>query len=99
MRVGEFVARAGGLGEALLQRGDLALEPGDLGVARVGALAGVLEVLKSPSEFNALSHTGTFWQAIALVNFFVLVILGQRIVSFGGNDTPPGLALRGMSQS
>ncbi len=35
------------------------------------------------------SHTGTSWQAIALVGFLVLVIVGQLVVSLSSNDTAP----------
>lgn len=35
------------------------------------------------------SHTGTSWQAIVLVGFLVLVIVGQLVVSLGSNDTAP----------
>jgi hypothetical protein len=47
---GEFADRAVGAGQALLERGDLALEPGDLRVPRVGDLAGLLEGLESLLE-------------------------------------------------
>jgi hypothetical protein len=51
--VGEFVDRAGGLGEALLQRGDLVLESVDLGVPWVWMVAGLLACLKTLLELCA----------------------------------------------
>jgi hypothetical protein len=51
--VGEFVDRAGGLGEAFLQYGDLVLEPGDLGVAWVWTVAGLVDGLQTLLELCA----------------------------------------------
>ena len=51
--VGEVVDRAGGLCETLLQCGGLVLEPGDLGVAWVGEIAGLLEGAEPVFELGA----------------------------------------------
>lgn len=51
--VGELIELFGGLGESFSQGADLVLEPGDLGVAPVGANASVLQVTKALFEFNA----------------------------------------------
>jgi hypothetical protein len=51
--LGEFVHRGGRRGEPLLQRGDLVFEAGDLGVARVGPLAGLVEGLRTSFELDA----------------------------------------------
>ena len=52
-KVDELVDRVRGLREPSLQRGDLALQPCDLGVAWVWAFAGLLEGLKALFEFGA----------------------------------------------
>jgi hypothetical protein len=54
----EFADRAGRLGESFLQRGDLVLEPHDLGVTRIGSFADLLECLKSLLEFGAQVRVG-----------------------------------------
>lgn len=56
--VGEIADRGGRLGEAFLQPCGLVLEPGALGVSRVGLLADLVECAEASLEFFAQVRVG-----------------------------------------